>query len=144
MIALVFFMHALLAAIFPIGRAAVLISQPVFFTGIRMMVAGVVLMGYHLFVYRKFSGNFPRLIKPLLVFTITGIYLTNVPEFWALQTVPAAKASFIYSLSPFVAALFSYFWFDEKMTFKKVIGMIIGLSGFSVMIYYNRPAEGLK
>ena len=141
MIALVVIMHALLAAIFPIGRAAVQISQPVFFTGIRMMIGGVVLLGYHYLSYGRFSSMSFQLFRLLCIFMITGIYLTNVPEFWALQWIPAAKASFIYSLSPFVAALFSYFLFNEKMTWKKVIGMLIGLSGFSIMIYNTAPGE---
>ncbi len=141
MIAMVFLMHAFLSAIFPIGRAAVKISQPVFFTGVRMFLAGIILLMYQWYQHGRFSGNFKRLLYPLAVFTLTGIYLTNVPEFWALQWVPAAKASFIYSLSPFAAALFSYFFFHEKMTWKKVIGMAIGLFGFSIMIYFNQPGE---
>jgi EamA-like transporter family. len=141
MIALVFLMHALLAVIFPVGRAALLITTPVFFTGVRMTIAGVILIMYHLFLYKKFSPKLYQAVVPLILFAITGIYLTNVPEFWALQFVPAAKASFIYSLSPFVAALFSYIMFREILTVKKIFGMGIGILGVLFMLIYDAPEE---
>ncbi len=141
MIFLVFLMHALLAVIFPVGRAALLITTPIFFTGVRMTVAGIILLFYHLTIYKRFSSTLSQAIVPLVLFTITGIYLTNVPEFWALQFVPAGKASFLYSLSPFVAALFSYIMFNEKLTIKKLVGMGIGLIGFLFMLIYDAPGE---
>lgn len=141
MIFLVVFMHAILSSIFPVGRAVVLFSEPLFFNSVRMFLAGLLVLGYHYFRFRKFSPKLLTLIVPMALFTITGVYWTHVSEFWGLQTVPSAKASFIYSLSPFATALMSYIWFGEKMTAKKIIGMIIGVAGFTIMLIYDSPGE---
>ncbi len=141
MIIIVLLMHALLAVIFPIGRAVAQIAAPVFFTGVRMMGGGLILLGYHFARYGALSPRIMQVLSAILAFTITGIYLTNVPEFWALQYIPAAKAAFVYSLSPFAAAILSYFFFQEKMTLKKLLGMLIGLVGFMIMIIHDAPGE---
>lgn len=140
MIILVFFTHFLLSIIFPVGRLAVTVSSPIFFTGVRMTLAGIILLGFQLS-----KGKLVLLKKeyvvPIILFTVFGIYLTNVPEFWALKFLPAAKASFIYSLSPFVSALLSYICFNERMNLQKVLGMGIGLIGFLWMLSYDAPGE---
>jgi drug/metabolite transporter (DMT)-like permease len=134
-------MHVLLAAIFPVGRVSATLAQPVFFTAVRMTLAGILLLGYYLWRYKRFSERLKEAVVPLILFVITGIYITNVAEFWALQYVPAAKASFIYSISPFAAALFSYLMFQEKMTLGKLFGMAIGFVGFMLMIMHDAPGE---
>lgn len=140
MMLLVFLMHACLATVFPIGRIIVEFAPPVLFTGMRMLLGSLSVFIYHYLVYKKFNP-IKHAIKPIILFGFFGIYLTNAPEFWALQFVPAAKASFIYSLSPFISAIFSYFYFDEKMTWKKGWGMLIGLIGFSIMLTHDAPGE---
>lgn len=140
MIALVIVAHFFLSIIFPVGRIAVRVSDPIFFTGVRMVLAGLLLLGYQW--GKSGLACFDRsIVVPLSLFTLFGIYLTNVPEFWALQFLPAAKASFIYSLSPFVSALLSYVCFKERMTRKKLLGMGIGMVGFIAMISYDAPGE---
>ncbi len=141
MIILVLLVHAAFSMIFPIGRAVAPIASPIFFTAVRMLFAGAALLAYHYLRYRSFSKELSKAVWPILGFSITGIFLTNVPEFWALQYLPAAKAAFMYSLSPFAAAVFSYFLFNEVMTYSKLLGMAIGLIGFGVMIAVHSPGE---
>ena len=143
MIILVIIAHMMLAAIFPIGRAIVHNVQPIFFTALRMLVSGIILMGYQYARYGKIVPGKPsrHAMRLFILFTLFAMFLTNVPEFWALQYVPSAKASFIYSITPFFAALLSYFFFDEKFTIKKGLGMIIGFGGFAIMIIYDAPLE---
>ncbi len=113
MLILIFLMHAMFAAIFPIGRMAVLVSSPIFFTAVRMIVAGCIFFFYELIRYRKTDTIplFTTFLIPLGLISLFNIYLTNIPEMWAMQFLPAAKAAFLYSISPFCAALFSYFFF---------------------------------
>ena len=59
-----------------------------------------------------------------------NIYLTNVCERWGLQYLTSVKTAFIYNLSPFFSAIFSYFLLSERMTFKKWLGLSIGFFGF--------------
>ncbi len=77
--------------------------------------------------------------------SVFSIYLTNVLEFWGLQYLTSAKTCFIYSLSPFFAALFSYIHFGEKMNPKKWIGLFIGLLGFiPVLLTQSSSEESFK
>jgi drug/metabolite transporter (DMT)-like permease len=87
--------------------------------------------GEKLFIYNK------KMIIPLINLTVFNIYLTNVPEFWGLQFLSAAKASFIYNFSPFFAALLSYFVFGEVMTRNKWLGLVIGLLGFLPILIHE-------
>jgi drug/metabolite transporter (DMT)-like permease len=80
---------------------------------------------------------------PLILFAISAVYLTNIFEFWGLQYLTAAKACFIYSLSPFLAALFSYFQFKERITSKKLLGLVIGFIGFVPVLLKQSGAEQL-
>ena len=145
MIVLVIIMHAALATIFPIGRAVAPYVQPIFFTAVRMFVSGIILLMYQYFTNKK-KGLKPfqcskKLLFPLFMLAFFSIYLTNVFEFWALQFIPSAKASFIYSISPFCAAILSYFFFTETFTLKKFFGMAIGFMGFILMLLHDAPAE---
>lgn len=95
-----------------------------------MMIAGIVMLAYQYFREPK---RFVFLKKDAFFFLALGffsIYLTNVLEFWGLKYLTSFKTCFIYSLSPFVSALLSYFLFADKMNWKKWIGLLIGFSGF--------------
>jgi drug/metabolite transporter (DMT)-like permease len=94
-----------------------------------MLLAGVILLAF--LAIRR--ANLKLTIKQFLSICLLGlfsIYLANAFEFWSLQHLTAAKTCFIYSLSPFFAAFFSYLHFGEKMTGRKWLGMIIGFTGF--------------
>lgn len=137
----VILMYAFLASVFPLGRISLGYASPIFLTGIRMVLGGGLLIVFQYwhdrskcFVSRAYFG-------PLAVLTIFNIYLTNVPEFWGLQYLTAAKACFIYNLSPFAVALFSYYFFNERMTLKKWIGIAIGFLGFLPILLAESPGE---
>lgn len=141
----VILLYLLLASIFPLGRIAVTTAQPIFFTGIRMTLAGIVLVGYFYLRHPKQFKEYTKLkyFHLWVILALFNIYLTNVLEFWGLQTLPAAKACFIYNLSPFFAAFFSYLIFGERMTPKKWIGLVIGFVGFFPILLHNTKAEKL-
>jgi drug/metabolite transporter (DMT)-like permease len=127
--ALVFLLYALFASCFTIAKTGLEYTQPLFLVGSRMMLAGLVLLGY-----LSWKNESIKLKKEGLFFLLSlaavNIYLTNAFEFWGLQHLTSFKTCFLYSLSPFFAALFSYIVFSEKMNKKKWIGVVIGFIGF--------------
>lgn len=74
---------------------------------------------------------------------VCNIYLTNVFEFWGLQYLTSSKTCFIYSLSPFISALFSYFLLAEVVSKKKWLGFIIGFIGFIPLLLSTTHEENL-
>lgn len=143
MLFLVFLTFALWSTSFSIGKATVLSSAPLFATGCRMILAGVVLLFYLWFKDKSALRINKQQILPLFLLALLAMYLTNALEFWGLQYLTAAKACFIYSLSPFLSALFSYFQFKEKMTLRKWLGLSIGFIGFIPVLITTSSTEEL-
>ncbi len=139
---LIFFLFGTWSLAFPLGKYSLLYSHPVFVTGVRMLVAGLILVGF--LVYKK---QFPRLSKrqflSLAVLAFLSVYITNILEFWGLTHLSAAKTCFLYSLTPFLSALLSYIHFKEKMTPWKWVGMLVGMIGFIPPILEKTGSEGL-
>jgi drug/metabolite transporter (DMT)-like permease len=131
LISLVIFLYAIWTSCFALGKYTLTACPPVFLTGARMLLGGLVIMIILYFTGKKGEGKIERKnIIPLILLGILSIYLTNICEFWALSTsLTAAKVCFIYGLSPFIAALLSYIHFKERMSLRKWVGMGIGFVG---------------
>ena len=142
-ILVVVLMYAGWSSMFSLGKMALAHSPPLFLTASRMLLAGVILLA---FMALKDRFAFKITLKQLLSFSILAlfsIYLTNAFEFWSLQHLTAAKTCFIYSLSPFFAALFSYFHFGEKMNRRKWLGMSIGVAGIIPVLAIQKGSDEL-
>lgn len=126
---LVLLLFATWSFAFPIGKYMLAFSPPIFLTGFRMVLGGVILLGY-LFFKKQIPKVTARQAISLILLAFFSIYLTNILEFWSLGHLSAVKTCFIYSLSPFIAAFLSFLHFKEKMTPLKWLGMIVGCFGF--------------
>lgn len=141
---LVILLYALFASIFPLAKTGLQHVQPFFLVGTRMLFAGSLLVAYHAW---RSKGTFnPRNLafsewRKLFLLGLTGVYLTNAFEFWGLQYLTTFKTCFIYSLSPFFAALLSYLMFGEKLTGKKWLGLLVGFLGFAPILIGDSPTE---
>lgn len=140
---LVIFMYAAWSSIFSLGKMALENSPPLFLTGFRMVFAGILLLSWIFIKNRSSLKIGKKQILPLLALAVFSIYLTNILEFWGLQHLSAAKTCFIYGLSPFFAAIFSYIHFGEKMNRRKLLGMLIGFAGFVPVLMLQTGSENL-
>lgn len=128
-------LYGLWASIFPYNKLLLSFSAPLFLTGSRMTVAGILLLVY-VFIRKQSSFLIPRKkFIAISLFAAIGIYATNALEAWGLQYLPAAKTCFIYSLSPFFTAILSYIHDREKITLKKFLGLLIGFLGFFPVLF---------
>jgi drug/metabolite transporter (DMT)-like permease len=126
----VLLLYALFASVFTIAKTGLAYAQPFFLVGTRMLLAGVILLAYQFFVKKQTFSFDRKTWGRLILLAVFNIYLTNVFEFWGLKYLTSSKTCFIYSLSPFLSALFCYFLFSEKLTSKKWMGLALGFSGF--------------
>ncbi len=108
-----------------------------------MVLASLFLLGFLAVAKRSSFSLNKKQVFSLGVLAFFSIYLTNALEFWGLQYLSAAKTCFIYSLSPFFAALFSYLHFGEKMNGRKWIGLGIGFVGFIPVLLTQTGSEEL-
>lgn len=125
---LVFFLYALLASTFSIGKVLVHIVPPIFLITIRMIIAGTILSTAWYLFDRKGSVQ-SRDWWLFCIVILFHILLPFTSEYIALQYISPSSACLMYNLSPFLSALFSYFIFDEQMTQKKWLGFLIGIVG---------------
>lgn len=125
---LVFFLYALLASTFSIGKLLLGVLPPIFLIAIRMIISGTFLTSIWYFFYTDKTVRTADwwLFGMVVLFHILFPFMS---EYIALQDMSPSSACLLYNLSPFFSALFSYFIFDEKMTPKKWIGFSIGLAG---------------
>ncbi len=142
-ISIVILMYALWSSMFSFAKIALEYSPPIFLTGARMAIAGVIILAYLAIAKRSAFKLRPVQWMSMILLAFFSIYLTNILEFWALQHLTAAKACFIYSLSPFFAAFFSYLHFKEKMNSRKWIGLSLGLLGMIPVLSLQTGEEGL-
>ena len=121
--------YAILASTFTVAKTVLSYAKPFFTIGFRMTVAGVLLLGYqYIFNRSKF------VIKKedwwlFFKVSIFHVYLAFIPEFWALQYLSSSKTSLIYSATPFIAAILSYFLLSERLNKRKIFGMFVGILG---------------
>lgn len=142
-ILVVVFMYATWSSMFSLGKMALEHSPPLFLTASRMLLAGILLLGF-MAIKNRFAFKLSlKQIFSISLLALFSIYLTNAFEFWSLQHLTAAKTCFIYSLSPFFAALFSYLHFGEKMNGRKWIGMTIGFLGILPVLFIQKGSEEL-
>jgi EamA-like transporter family. len=141
---LVLLAYMLLASTFVIAKAAMVYAQPIFLIGVRMTLGGILLLGFVYFFHKnqwKFKKEDFWLFAQIAFF---HIYLSFVLEFWTYPYVTASKIAFMFNLSPFITALFAYFFFGDKMSTKKWIGLLIGFAGSLPVLIAQTPAAELS
>lgn len=129
MIFLAILEYAILASTFTIAKVTITYADPLFLIGVRMVVAAPLMMLVH-----RFQKNNSLVIAradwgKFLMVSLFHIFFPFVGEFWALQYMSSAKTAITYSLTPFIAAILSYFLLRKKISSKQTLGLVIGLLG---------------
>jgi len=142
-VSIVVLMYAAWSSIFSLAKITLEHCSPLFLTATRMLLASVLLLGYLAIRNRSSFKISPKQFLSLSLYALFSMYLANAFEFWSVQHLSAAKTCFLYSLSPFLTAFFSYLHFGEKMTPRKWIGMSIGFLGIIPVLTIQTGSEDL-
>lgn len=138
---LIVVLYAAFAASIVSGKALLSFTTPMFLTGIRMFLAGSILLAYEYFQPHrpfKFHKEHMWYYAQLIIF---GVYLTYILRFWGLKYMPAFKMAFIFNLAPFLTSLYSYLFFKEKISKKQWLGLCIGILGMVPILIKSAPEE---
>lgn len=119
-------LYALFASTFILGEKAVALVPPIFFVGARMTLAGLLLLGYVAFIKREKLSIKKEHAWWFVGIVIFHIYFSYVLEFYSYKYLSGAYVALMYNLSPFITALFAFFFLQELMTRKKWLGLVIG------------------
>jgi len=138
---LIVLLYALFASSFSIGKILLGYTTPVFLTGSRMLLGGIILLAYQYFSPNQDFYFKRKHIWLFLQIILFGIYFNYILRFWALQTLPSYKTCFIYNLAPFMSAIYSYFFFKEKITRRKLLALVIGFLGMIPILITTSSQE---
>ena len=119
---------------FVAGRLAAGHMGPFSGSFLRFLFASICLF----FVVRQREGRLPTLKKnqiiPVLALGMTGVFFYNFFFFKGLKLIEAGRSSLIIANNPIFIALLSAYFFKEKLNLKKIIGIIISVSGALIAI----------
>jgi drug/metabolite transporter (DMT)-like permease len=121
----------------PLTKIA-LYSIPVFgYTFLRFLFATIILLPFFLKNKPEFHKNFYKLI-------LFSLFLSaNVIVFpFGVRLTTATIAQTLYVFVPIFTAIISYFLLAEVFSFKKIIGILVGLSGALVIILLPEIMKG--
>ncbi len=138
---LILLLYMLFASTFTLGKIALEYISPILFIAIRMISAGILMLGYQYFFNHSRWRYQWRDAVAFVQLTVFLMFIPFVAEYWALQYVTASKACLLYNLSPFVTALFAYFLLAERLTRKQWFGLMIGFLGFIPILISQTDIE---
>jgi len=82
--------------------------------------------------------QWPRDLKTWGIFAILGPTSLAIPIFlisWGEQTIDSAIASILNATVPLFTIVIAHFWLsDDKMTFQKALGLLVGFGGVVVLL----------
>lgn len=136
-------LYMLFASTFTLGKAALAYTTPILFIGMRMLIGGLLLLGYQ-YIFKRAEWRFDY--KDLALFAQVSFfqyYAAFILEFMSLQFVTSSKACLLFNFSPFITAGISFFLLNEQLSKQKVLGLIIGFFGLMPILMAYAPTEEL-
>jgi len=133
-------MYASYSLPFVLNKGALSYVQPLFLASSRMLIAGPLLLLYVYFFKRADFKFSPKHIPLLFTGIIAQSYLGYTLCFWAFQFLTANKNALLFSFTPFITSIICYIFYGEKLTTKKIIGLIIAFAG-SLPLLMNHPGN---
>ena len=87
----------------------------------------------------------PKPSRPILYRLIAmgflGVALYNICFFSGLRTVPSGRASLMASLQPSLIFIYSRLVWGEKVTLKKLLGLLLSLLGAALVLTQGEPQK---
>ncbi|CAM3365430.1 EamA family transporter [Xenorhabdus nematophila] len=106
---------------------------------LRFIFAAVVLVLILFFSKKGFVKINKNQMMKIIFLGFFGIYVYNICFFYGLKYIDASRASLIVAINPVVIAIFSYFFFRERLPAISVGGIILCLLGAGFVIVSNNP-----
>lgn len=113
------------------------------FISLRFLLAGIIVFVYGLAIK---APLFKMNAKQLLLIIILGLFNTTLQYFFfniGVNNTPGIKASILGQFGIFFSVILAHFVYkDDKLSLRKVLGLILGLSGL-VLVNLSKSTEGL-
>jgi drug/metabolite transporter (DMT)-like permease len=138
----IFFGFALLSSAISVNKVILATLPPTFFVGLRMLMSGVILCALSYKSSPRMKLSRLRQDLPLLIWiACCTTLIPSILKAFGLQNLVSSKAAFIGALDPFVTAIYSYLFWRETLSIKKIIGVLLGFSGAVILCFSHSPIE---
>ncbi len=130
----IFFTFVLFTGGIMANKLLLCILPPTLFVGIRMLTAGFILF---LYSWHRHKATLKNIQRDWLALTGVAVFTTFLPSIlkaYALSHLPAAQATLLGSIDPFVTAFYLYMLWGEKLTISKMVGILLGFIGVVLSI----------
>jgi len=136
-----FLVQLLYGLLGPLNKAAIDRIPFSFYIGVKLVLAGGILLSYRLLIQRK-----PLYIEPehrlyFLQIMLCGAIGAQYLKYWGLQYVSASKAAFLFNSSPFFVAFFSWVRWREQLNLMQWVGLCISFIGLLPILSISAPLE---
>ena len=125
---------------FAVAKLAIADSPPLLLLAARFLLAGLLMLGVAVL-----SGASLRLDRrDMTVFALLGVANQAVYlglGYFGMKTISAGLAALIISANPVLTALLATAWLGEQITWRKIIGLVLGIGGVAVVVQ-NRLGVG--
>ena len=111
---------------------------------LRFAIASVFLLFFSWKVERQLTFPKKGQLIPVVLLGLTGVFSYNVLFFKGLKLINAGRAAIIIANNPILIAIFSAYFFKEKLNRIKVIGIIVSVAGAIVVISKGNLGEILN
>lgn len=136
-----FLVQLLYGLLGPLNKAAITQVPFSFYVGVKLILAGLILLGYRLIIQRKSLYIEPQHRLYFLQIMLCGAIGAQYLKYWGLQYVSASKAAFLFNSSPFFVALFSWVRWRERLNYMQWVGLCISFVGLLPVLVTTTPLE---
>jgi drug/metabolite transporter (DMT)-like permease len=115
---------------FPAAKFAIAVSPPLLFLGIRFSAAAILLLAW-----AGWRGELRRV--PWLMLMVLGVFNQAFYQGMAwlgMRTVSSGLANIITSLNPILVTVLAVPLLGERMTWRKMIGLLLGFAGAAFVV----------
>ncbi len=130
-ILLIIFLITVWGLNWPTSKIALSYSPPILFSGIRTLIGGLLLL--IVAITRLDRLNFRKSWPVYLICALLNVALYHGLNTVGLNYMPSGLLSAIVFLQPVLVGIFAWMWLGEAMHGLKIVGLILGFSGVSII-----------
>ena len=122
-------------------RIASPVLGPVLTTDLRVIIASIILLGWLKFTQTPGHWHLWR------HYLVAGIVMSAFPYLcfaFAALHIPAGYSAILNSSTPMFGAVFGVIWLGETMTARKIVGLLSGMAGVTLISLRGQDALGDK
>jgi drug/metabolite transporter (DMT)-like permease len=113
-------------------------------TIMRFLVVDIVLIGILLLQPKRFSKPHKKDILPIFLLGFFGVIVYHFGLNYGEQYVSPGAASLIIATIPVLVVILAFIFLDEKITIKKLMGIIIALCGVLVISIWGKTDASIE